>query len=79
MNNYEIKINGVSYYNEHFDCEGALRDFLDTWNDSTETTEDKIFDVKLRQYDADTRGEVWAEYETVGDDVPQEIMVELCE
>lgn len=71
MNKYEIKFKGQTYYRNGKELGEALDKFLSRCAFGRRI----IFDLRLNQYDADTRGENWAEYTTTGDDNPQTLLI----
>jgi hypothetical protein len=71
MNKYEIKFKGKIYYRFGHNLGEALDKFLARCAFGRRI----IFDVRLNQYDADTRGETWAEYTTTGDDDPHTLLI----
>lgn len=59
MNKYKIKLNGKEYIYRAENCQGAMEKLSNR----------KVFgnpltcNIRLKMYDADTHGEMWAEYD----------------
>ena len=61
MNKYEVKYNGTKFYYYGEDASDAMDKFANRKVFSHQL----IFDYRLMQYDADTRGKEWAQFRTI--------------
>lgn len=73
MKTYEVTYKGKTYTYTGNNCEEAAQKLANRKVFGRQL----IFDFLLKMFDADTRGEQWAEYITCGHDVNTKIFVEV--